>query len=157
MFFDLQAEGVMQTVHSAKLHIAPPVFHGIVEKGFPFLGNRKPLMGLRFQIEWFRNCPQRKNSNSISSGFLINIFLANQLVKAVTVTFRGIYVTFGGNITTLRGHSVTFGGGSIEVFCATTLVGMALRMLCLRIVTAGNWQFSNPFVIVTSWGMDVAS
>jgi hypothetical protein len=67
-------------------------------------------MGLSFQIERLRNCPQRKNSNSISSSFPINKNLANQAVKTVTVTFGGIYVTFGGNITTLRGHSVTFRG-----------------------------------------------
>jgi hypothetical protein len=86
------------------------VFHGLVKEGFPFLGKREPWMGLSFQIEWLRNCPQRKNSNSISSRFPINKNLANQAVKTVTVTFGGIYVTFGGNITTLRGHSVTFRG-----------------------------------------------
>jgi hypothetical protein len=88
----------------------PHVFHEMVKEGFPFLGKREPWMGLSFQACWLKTCPQRKNSNSISSRFPINNFLANQLVAAVAVTSGGIYVTYGGNITTLRGHSVTFRG-----------------------------------------------
>ena len=114
-------------------------------------------MGLSFQIEWLRNCPQRKNSNSISSRFPINKNLANQAVKTVTVTFGGIYVTFGGEYHNVAGAQRNLPGGSIEAFCATTLAGMALHMLCLRIVTAGNSQFTNPSVIVTFWGRYIAS
>jgi hypothetical protein len=60
-----------------------------------------------------------------NSGFPINNFLANQLVKAAGVTFRGIYVTFGGNITTLRGHIVTFRGDRSRVSAQLRRCGAA--------------------------------
>ena len=134
---------------------------GLVKEVSPFLRNREPLMGLRFQIEWLRNCPQRKNSNSISSRFPVNIFLANQLVKAVAVTFRGIYVTFGGNITTLRGRSVTFRG--IDRGFLRNLTG-GNGTACALFPYRNRWELPilEPFCdrnflgngcgIVTSWG-----
>jgi hypothetical protein len=35
-------------------HKPPAVFHfGLVKEGCPFLGKRKPWMGLSFQMRWF--------------------------------------------------------------------------------------------------------
>jgi hypothetical protein len=143
----------MQTVHVIKLLIdAPRVFHKIVKEESFLPWEAKALDGL--ELPDLANYPPRNKFKFSNSSFLIEKIATNQFVLEVIVTFRGICITYWGNISTCRGRCVTFRGMLPRISAAYAICPGYLHT---RVTAATVTERGVPSksMIVIFWGRSI--